>query len=316
MTKPYVILIGSASGIGKSTIASEISKKLNIKYLLESDFIREVVREVIGSEFAPALHKSSFNAYTTIRNKEKFDTEYKLVAEGFEDHSAYVIPAIEKVIKRSIKDNDSIVIEGVHLIPGLININQFTEDANVYFFILTAELEEHKERFLERAMKIKRGGKHLDYFKENRIINDYLTIKAKENNIPYINNSNKEETITKIMQRINECCKEIILQHTIDQMEQEYEIVRKHNGRIQDIIYHIPDFKEPLKRDIDNYDETEYSKKFINKIKQDKSQERKVLETLYEMSNNKHSHHICAPDKEKLEKIIQELKENNLLYKE
>ncbi|MDO5854737.1 MAG: hypothetical protein Q4Q48_03175, partial [Methanobrevibacter smithii] len=40
MRKPYVILIGSASGIGKSTIAAELAKQLNIKHLIESDFIR------------------------------------------------------------------------------------------------------------------------------------------------------------------------------------------------------------------------------------------------------------------------------------
>ena len=31
MRKPYVILIGSASGIGKSTIASHLAKELNIE---------------------------------------------------------------------------------------------------------------------------------------------------------------------------------------------------------------------------------------------------------------------------------------------
>ena len=66
MRRPYVILIGSASGIGKSTIAAELAKKLNIKHLVESDFIREVVRGIIGSEYAPALHSSSYNAYKTL----------------------------------------------------------------------------------------------------------------------------------------------------------------------------------------------------------------------------------------------------------
>ena len=56
MRKPYVILIGSASGIGKSTIAAELAKTLNIKHLIESDFIRAVVRGIIGKEYAPALH--------------------------------------------------------------------------------------------------------------------------------------------------------------------------------------------------------------------------------------------------------------------
>ena len=31
MRKPYVILIGSASGIGKSTIAAELTKKIKHK---------------------------------------------------------------------------------------------------------------------------------------------------------------------------------------------------------------------------------------------------------------------------------------------
>ena len=53
MRQPYVILIGSASGIGKSTIAAELAKQLNIKHLIESDFIRAVVRGIIVKEYAP-----------------------------------------------------------------------------------------------------------------------------------------------------------------------------------------------------------------------------------------------------------------------
>jgi 2-phosphoglycerate kinase (EC 2.7.1.-) len=45
LRKPYVILIGSASGIGKSTIASELAKTLGITHTIETDFIREIVRE-------------------------------------------------------------------------------------------------------------------------------------------------------------------------------------------------------------------------------------------------------------------------------
>ena len=72
MRKPYVILIGSASGIGKSTIAAELARSLNIKHLIESDFIRAVVRGIIGKEYAPALHSSSYDAYKHIRNKNRF----------------------------------------------------------------------------------------------------------------------------------------------------------------------------------------------------------------------------------------------------
>ncbi|WP_323735431.1 3H domain-containing protein [Methanosphaera sp. ISO3-F5] len=312
MMKPYVILIGSASGIGKSTIASEISKKLNIKYLIETDFIREIVRGIIGSDYAPALHKSSYDAYTTLRDKINYENEEKLIEAGFEEHASFVIPAVEKVIKRSIKDKDSIVIEGVHLVPGLINLDQFKNDANVYFFILTADKEAHQERFISRAIAIKRGGAQLDYFRENRIINDDLIRKANSLSIPVINNNSMENTLKKILQIINEVSTEVFLQHGIDKIELERQIITKHGGKITDISYYIPDFKEPLVRKIDEYDEEYNSNDFIEHINSD-SKQKDSLTKLYELSNNQHSHHISAPDKESLDKIIQELTEHNLV---
>jgi 2-phosphoglycerate kinase len=94
MRKPYVILIGSASGIGKSTIAAELAKTLNIKHLIESDFIRAVVRGIIGKEYAPALHSSSYDAYKHLRNKNRYESYEELVSAGFDEHAASVIPAL------------------------------------------------------------------------------------------------------------------------------------------------------------------------------------------------------------------------------
>lgn len=135
MRKPYVILIGSASGIGKSTIASELAKELGIKHLIETDFIREIVRGIIGPDYAPALHKSSFDAYVTLKDKQRFDgNTANLISAGFEEHASFVIPAIEKVIKRAVDDYDDLVIEGVHLVPGFLDIEKFKKDASIHFF--------------------------------------------------------------------------------------------------------------------------------------------------------------------------------------
>lgn len=311
--KPYIILIGSASGIGKSTIASEISNKLQIKYLIESDFIREIVRGIIGSDYAPALHSSSYNAYSTLRDKSNYESRDKLIEAGFEEHASFVIPAIENVIKRSIKDNDSIVIEGVHLVPGLIDIEQFVDDAKVFFFILTIDREEHQKRFIKRAIEIKRGGKQLDYFEENRVINDDLIRKANKLNIPVIDNHDMNNAVNKIMQYIHEVKKEVFLKHTVDQIELERQIITKYGGRVTDISYYIPEFKEPLKRVISNYDDDENTKKFLYQIHND-IKDKQSLETLYELSNNVHSHTICAPDEDKLNRIIDEFNEQGLLY--
>ena len=204
MRKPYVILIGSASGIGKSTIAAELAKKLNIKHLIESDFLRAVVRGIIGREYAPALHSSSYDAYKNLRTKNKYDNYTELVSAGFDEHASYVIPAVEKVIQRAITDFDDIIIEGVHLVPGLIDIDQFGSDASIYFFVLSSDEESHKERFVKRAVQIHRGGKQLEFFSENRIIHDHLLSQADANNIKIIDTDSIEKSIAQILAHIED----------------------------------------------------------------------------------------------------------------
>lgn len=314
MRKPYIILIGSASGIGKSTIASELARELGIKHLIETDFIREIVRGIIGPEYAPALHKSSYDAYTTLRNKERFnDNGESLINAGFEEHASFVIPAIEKVIKRAVDDFDDIVIEGVHLVPGLLNIEKFKKDASIHFFILSADEDVHKERFVKRAMKIKRGGKHLEYFKENRTIHNYLVKKARENGIPVINNVDINCTIKRMLTLIREICKVLIFQNRVDDLSELVDIVlNKNGGRIVDVSYFLPGFGEPLRRKVNIYDPKEAGR-FIERLESNPKR-KNDLEKLYELSENVHSHTICAPDQETLDKMIQELSDRGFIY--
>lgn len=314
MRKPYVILIGSASGIGKSTIASELAKELGIKHLIETDFVREIVRGIIGPDYAPALHKSSFDAYVTLKDKHRFDGDTaSLISAGFEEHASFVIPAIEKVIKRAADDFDDVVLEGVHLVPGFLDIEKFKKDASIHFFVLTADEEIHKERFVKRAMKIKRGGKHLEYFKENRIINNYLVKQALEHRIPVVNNVDLNETKKRMLSLIKEICKELTFQHSVDQLELETDIIlNKYGGRIMDITYSLPGFGEPLHRKVNVYDPSE-AKRFIKQL-QENPKRKRDLERLYELSENIHSHRVCAPDEESLEAMTRELRNKGLLY--
>ncbi len=314
MKKPYVILVGSASGIGKSTIASELAKELNIKHLMETDFIREVVRGIIGPEYAPALHKSSYDAYTTIRRKYRFeDNSENIISEGFEEHASFVIPAIETVINRAVDDFEDVVIEGVHLVPGFINTKKFKKNASIHFFVLTADEDLHKERFVKRAMEVKRGGKHLEYFKENRTINNHLVNRAEATNVPVINNTDIECTVRRMLSIIKENCKVLFFKHSVDDLEEVINIIiRKYSGRIVDVSYFLPGFSEPLRRKVNVYDPKD-SQRFIDMLH--KNPERKQdLERLYNLTENIHSHKICVPDKETLEKMKKELKEKGFLY--
>jgi len=315
LRKPYVILIGSASGIGKSTIASELAKKLGITHIIETDFIREIVRGIIGPEYAPALHKSSFDAYITLRDKDRFEGNTEgLIDAGFEEHATFVIPAIEKVIKIAVEDSEDVVIEGVHVVPGLIDTEKYKEDADIHFFILTVDEEIHKERFVKRAMAIKRGGIHLEYFKENRIINDYLVRQAIAHRIPVINNLDIDNTIKRMLSLIKEICKTLIFKNSVNELEKLINIViNEYGGRLVDVSYFLPGFGEPLKRNVNVYDPVE-AERFITRLNGNPKR-KKDLENLYSLSDNEHSHKICAPDKESLDNMIKELDEVGFLLK-
>ena len=314
MRKPYVILIGSASGIGKSTIAAELAKKLNIKHLIESDFIRAVVRGIIGKEFAPTLHSSSYDAYKSLRDKYRYDKYDELVCAGFDDHASFILPAIEKVIQRAITDYDDIIIEGVHLVPGLIDIEQFSEYAETYFFVLSSDEQSHKERFVKRAVQIHRGGKQLDYFAENRIIHDHLVNQAKKNNVHVIPTESIDKTVDKILSIINKSCTTIKLTNDVDSLEEVIDIIIKdNNGTMEEVTYHIPGFKDPLVRKI-NVSDTPSAKRFIKNINTNKDKN-EYLNKLYDLSEYRETA-ICAPNKETLDKITEELKAKGYVYDE
>ena len=310
MRKPYVILIGSASGIGKSTIAAELAKSLNIKHLIESDFIRAVVRGIIGKEYAPALHSSSYDAYKHLRNKNRYESYDELVSAGFDEHAASVIPGLEKIIQRAITDYDDIIIEGVHL----VNIEQFKDYANIYFFVLSSDEESHKERFVKRAVQIHRGGKQLDFFRENRIIHDHLLKQARANDVTVIKAEAIDKTLDKILAIINKACATINLINDVDELADVIDIIiTKNNGSLEKVVYNIKGFKEPLVRNI-NVSDFESAEKFVDTLKKDESK-KEYLNELYKLSEYRKTT-ICASNQEKLDNIIKELTDKGYVLNE
>ena len=60
---PTIILLGGASGIGKSSLALELAHILGIQQVIGTDTIREIMKNVIAPNLIPALHYSSYEAW-------------------------------------------------------------------------------------------------------------------------------------------------------------------------------------------------------------------------------------------------------------
>lgn len=149
---PLIILLGGASGIGTSSISFELANKLGIKNMLSTDMIREVMRKMVSKELCPTLFESSYTAEEAL--KTPAPPEFDKTLLGFKDHVETVNVGLTGVIERSIKEGISIVIEGVHIVPGFID-EELLNRPNVYIFVLALSDEEiHKGRFYSRCRQL------------------------------------------------------------------------------------------------------------------------------------------------------------------
>src|SRR6185369_9824531 len=58
---PIVLLIGGATGTGKSTVATEVAYRLGITRVSSTDFVRQTMRAFLSPQFMPSIHRSSFD---------------------------------------------------------------------------------------------------------------------------------------------------------------------------------------------------------------------------------------------------------------
>ncbi|MGZ7069403.1 MAG: 3H domain-containing protein [Methanobacterium sp.] len=103
----------------------------------------------------------------------------------------------------------------------------------------------------------------------------------------------------------------ITMMHEVPQIKKEAEIILKHGCTLENIEYHLPEFREPLGRKI-GITKMDELNKFLDSLEREPSRKRS-LERIYESVSGIHSHWISGPDKESLNAVAEELKKEGLL---
>src|SRR6185503_17536206 len=78
--------------------------------------IRQTMRAFFSSDFMPAIHTSSFEAGSVVEPDVTGDP----AVVGFVEQSRQVCVAVDAALRRALTDGFSMVLEGVHLVPGLV----------------------------------------------------------------------------------------------------------------------------------------------------------------------------------------------------
>jgi len=163
-----VIFITGAQGTGKSFVATEVANRLGIKKVMSTDIIRELIRKSIQrTPETEVLHRS---AVLTDLVPEAKHPEIR----GFKQQAKYLQEYIRTEIEQSKKKNKDIIFEGIHLLPGLIDIDP---DVNFTHIILYVKDEErHKNQIIGQGEN--RAPYKLKNFSRIRSYQSYLLEKA------------------------------------------------------------------------------------------------------------------------------------------
>jgi len=190
---PLVVLIGGATGTGKSTVATEVAYTLGITRLTSTDSIRQTMRAFFSYEFMPTIHHSSFSAGEAVP-----EAEDPLVT-GFLEQARNVLVGVQASIDRALQEGWSIIFEGVHLVPGLLPIEP--ERAVVCPFVLSIEDEtEHAQHFFSRNEGSERPlASYIDHFGEIRRLQDFLVGRAEREGVPVIENVSAKRTSAEVI---------------------------------------------------------------------------------------------------------------------
>ncbi|MFO7928281.1 MAG: hypothetical protein R6U35_01295 [Candidatus Humimicrobiaceae bacterium] len=203
LRKPIIILVGGATGVGKSTIATIIANRLNITRVASTDAIREVMRASVSEKLIRPLRGSSYNAY---KNLTLPPSGVEPVILGFREQVMAVSIGVEAIIKRSIEEKGDIVIEGAHIVPGYLNINEFRDKALIVQIVITVpDKEIHKEHFTKRTFETQGSRpmqKYIRQLDKIQMIQNYIEDLAKSNKVRIIDNYDLDSTVNAVLEVI------------------------------------------------------------------------------------------------------------------
>ena len=203
--RPLLVLLGGVAGTGKSTVATELANGLGIVRTQSTDMLREVMRILIPERVAPLLHTSSFAAGATADSADMYvikDDENLLY--GFQRQAELVEVACQAVLQRALNERVSMILEGVHIRPTLLQ-HVDTSDAVVVPLILCVLDKEVLISHIKGrrvTTRQRRAARYLESIEQIWQLQSALLSEADGADIQILNNLDREQTVSEIIKTI------------------------------------------------------------------------------------------------------------------
>jgi 2-phosphoglycerate kinase len=183
---PIILLIGGATGTGKSTVATEVAYRLGITRVSSTDFVRQTMRAFLSPQFTPSIHRSSFDLPD--------EDELRDVLGAFVDQTQNVLIGVRAVIDRALQEGWSLVLEGVHLVPGMVELPRPELAVSVFVVLSIEDEEEHMRhfRFRDEDSEHRPESRYLERFEDIRRLQEVIVGRAERAGVPVIENEDAD----------------------------------------------------------------------------------------------------------------------------
>ncbi len=197
---PMIVLIGGATGVGKSTLATELAHRLGITRVISTDMVRQTMRAFFAAELMPAIHTSSFDAAAAVRVPVPRETD--LAKVGFMEQTKAVCVGLEALIARGIDEAQQMVVEGVHIVPGFLDSSRWREALVLEFVLAVGDKNRHRGNFTVREWET--GGirplrRYVEHFAQIRRIQKFIVGRAQDLGVPVIDNGSLDENLHEVL---------------------------------------------------------------------------------------------------------------------
>jgi 2-phosphoglycerate kinase len=196
LERPLVVLLGGVTGVGKSTVATQLASRLGITRVVATDQVRQVVRAFFSHDFMPAVHHSSFDVAERLSGSA---TENSATIAGFLRQVHDIAPGVDALVERAISERVPIVIEGVHLMPDVPDPKLCAQAITARALLAVTDPDDHRAHFHLRGTQASRSPeRYLEAFDRIRAIQDYLLAGAREAGIPTVDEPGIESALVKV----------------------------------------------------------------------------------------------------------------------
>ncbi|TAK07169.1 hypothetical protein EPO44_04450 [bacterium] len=199
---PLILLVGGATGTGKSTVTSEVAYRLGITRVMSTDTIRQTMRELCSRKTMPSIYSSSFAAEPATSPSDGRPAEPNLL--GFLDQARDVLIGVRAALLRALEEGYSTAFEGVHIMPGSFPASLHRRVV-VRCLLTIRDEETHTSRFCARGTSsyaVRPPQKYLRHLPGIRNIQNHMIEQARKAGVPVIENSHMEETTDAMLRLI------------------------------------------------------------------------------------------------------------------